>query len=34
LSAELKNQHSHRAIAAADMLAQMREVWHAVGDHG
>jgi XTP/dITP diphosphohydrolase len=28
LSAELKNQHSHRAIAAADMLAQMREVWH------
>jgi XTP/dITP diphosphohydrolase len=30
LSAELKNQHSHRALAAADMLAQMREVWRAV----
>ena len=27
LSAALKNQHSHRALAAADMLAQMREVW-------
>ena len=30
LSAELKNKHSHRAIAATDMLAQMREVWRAV----
>ena len=27
LSADLKNQHSHRAIAAVNMLAQMREVW-------
>ena len=27
LGAELKNQRSHRALAAADMLAQMREVW-------
>ena len=27
LSAEQKNMHSHRAIAAADMLGQMREVW-------
>ena len=27
LSAEVKNQHSHRAIAAASMVAQMREVW-------
>lgn len=30
LSADLKNQHSHRAIAAADMLAQMRTVWRTV----
>jgi XTP/dITP diphosphohydrolase len=30
LSAELKNQHSHRAIAAGNMLVQMREVWHAI----
>lgn len=28
LSAEVKNQHSHRAIAAQQMLALMREVWH------
>ena len=27
LGAELKNEHSHRAIAAVSMLAQMREVW-------
>ena len=27
LSAERKNAHSHRAIAAAQMLALMREVW-------
>ena len=27
LGAEQKNMHSHRAIAAADMLGQMREVW-------
>lgn len=27
LNVDLKNQHSHRAIAAANMLAQMREVW-------
>ena len=28
LSAEVKNQHSHRAIASVQMLALMREVWH------
>ena len=28
LSAEVKNRHSHRAIAARQMLALMREVWH------
>ncbi|HJW11549.1 MAG TPA: non-canonical purine NTP pyrophosphatase, partial [Albitalea sp.] len=28
LSAEAKNRHSHRAIAARQMLALMREVWH------
>lgn len=28
LSSEVKNQHSHRAIASAQMLALMREVWH------
>ena len=28
LSAELKNRHSHRAIASQHMLALMREVWH------
>ena len=28
LSAELKNAHSHRAVAARQMLALMREVWH------
>jgi len=28
LSAEQKNQHSHRALAAQQMLALMREVWH------
>jgi XTP/dITP diphosphohydrolase len=28
LTAETKNKHSHRAIAAAQMLALMREVWH------
>ncbi|HEY2926945.1 RdgB/HAM1 family non-canonical purine NTP pyrophosphatase [Piscinibacter sp.] len=28
LSAEVKNAHSHRAIAARQMLALMREVWH------
>ncbi|RQP25112.1 RdgB/HAM1 family non-canonical purine NTP pyrophosphatase [Piscinibacter terrae] len=28
LTAEVKNRHSHRAIAAAQMLAFMREVWH------
>jgi XTP/dITP diphosphohydrolase len=27
LSADVKNQHSHRAIAARQMLALMREVW-------
>ncbi len=30
LSAELKNQHSHRAMAAATMLALMRDVWRTV----
>ena len=28
LGAEVKNAHSHRAIAAAQMLRLMREVWH------
>ncbi|MBW8828741.1 MAG: RdgB/HAM1 family non-canonical purine NTP pyrophosphatase [Burkholderiales bacterium] len=28
LSAEVKNQRSHRAIAAQQMLALMREAWH------
>jgi len=28
LSPDLKNRHSHRALAAAQMLALMREVWH------
>lgn len=28
LSSEAKNTHSHRAIAARQMLALMREVWH------
>jgi XTP/dITP diphosphohydrolase len=28
LSADAKNAHSHRAIAAAQMLALMREAWH------
>lgn len=28
LSADVKNQHSHRAIASQQMLALMREVWH------
>jgi XTP/dITP diphosphohydrolase len=28
LSADVKNRHSHRALAAAQMLSLMREVWH------
>lgn len=28
LGADVKNQHSHRAIAARQMLVLMREVWH------
>ncbi|HEX6707683.1 MAG TPA: RdgB/HAM1 family non-canonical purine NTP pyrophosphatase [Albitalea sp.] len=28
LGAEVKNRHSHRALAAQQMLALMREVWH------
>ena len=28
LSAELKNQLSHRALASAELARQMREVWH------
>ena len=28
LGAEVKNAHSHRAIAAAQMLQMMREAWH------
>lgn len=28
LTAEMKNRHSHRALAAAQLLAQFREVWH------
>lgn len=29
LAPEIKNQHSHRALAAAQMLVLMREVWRA-----
>ena len=28
LPAEVKNRHSHRAIAAAQLIAQFREAWH------
>lgn len=28
LSSQAKNQHSHRALAAAQLIAQFREVWH------
>ncbi len=28
LGAMVKNQHSHRALAAADLIGQFREVWH------
>jgi XTP/dITP diphosphohydrolase len=28
LGAEVKNRHSHRALAAAQLMAQFREVWH------
>ena len=28
LSAAVKNAHSHRALAAQQMLGLMREVWH------
>jgi XTP/dITP diphosphohydrolase len=28
LPAEVKNRHSHRALAAAQLIAQFREVWH------
>ena len=28
LSAEVKNHHSHRALAAAQLIRQFREVWH------
>jgi XTP/dITP diphosphohydrolase len=28
LPADLKNRHSHRALAAAQMVGLMREVWH------
>jgi len=28
LGAEVKNRHSHRALAAAQLIAQFREVWH------
>ena len=28
LDAALKNAHSHRALAAQQMRALMREVWH------
>ena len=27
LSAEVKNRHSHRALAAAQLITQFREVW-------
>ncbi|MFG6466324.1 RdgB/HAM1 family non-canonical purine NTP pyrophosphatase [Roseateles sp. BYS87W] len=28
LSADVKNRHSHRALAAQQLIAQFREVWH------
>lgn len=28
LGAEIKNRHSHRALAAAQLIEQFREVWH------
>lgn len=28
LPADVKNRHSHRALAAAQLIAQFREVWH------
>lgn len=28
LGAEVKNRHSHRALAAAQLIEQFREVWH------
>ncbi|MDR7271302.1 XTP/dITP diphosphohydrolase [Pelomonas saccharophila] len=28
LGAEVKNRHSHRALAAAQLIQQFREVWH------
>jgi XTP/dITP diphosphohydrolase len=28
MGADEKNAHSHRALAAAQMLALMREAWH------
>lgn len=28
LGAEVKNRHSHRALAAVQLIAQFREVWH------
>lgn len=28
LGAEVKNRHSHRALAAAQLIAQFREAWH------
>lgn len=28
LAADVKNRHSHRALAAAQLIAQFREVWH------
>jgi XTP/dITP diphosphohydrolase len=33
LAAEQKNRLSHRALASADLLKQMREVWH-LSSHG
>jgi XTP/dITP diphosphohydrolase len=27
LGAAVKNQHSHRALAAAQLIEQLREVW-------
>jgi XTP/dITP diphosphohydrolase len=34
LSSDVKNAHSHRAIAAAQMLVLMREAWHLGRDDG
>jgi XTP/dITP diphosphohydrolase len=34
LPAEVKNQHSHRALAARQLLVLMRDAWHLPVQHG